>query len=240
MPNANKASSTVKKSAPKATSGPDTGDSAPVFSLPATLIGTASSAALKGKPYILYFYPKDDTSGCTAEACGFRDALPDFAKLHIPVIGVSKDSLAKHEKFAAKYDLTFPLASDEASDVCEKFGVWKQKSMYGRTYMGIERSTFLIDAKGIIRLFSPSTTPQSPAPQRCCAKVASLRFRPRPSTGLGPTPLMGRPSRQFTPPKGGPRSIRSSFMWPTPTRSKASSNGTTLRGIWPPAFGPGR
>jgi peroxiredoxin Q/BCP len=141
----------VKKTAPTTPSGPGVGDPAPVFSLPATQIGTASSAALKGKPYVLYFYPKDDTSGCTAEACGFRDALPDFAKLKVAVIGISKDSLAKHEKFAAKYELTFPLASDEASDVCEKFGVWKQKSMYGRTYMGIERSTFLIDGKGIIR-----------------------------------------------------------------------------------------
>ena len=127
------------------------GARAPAFSLPATKIGKASSAGLKGKAYVLYFYPKDDTSGCTAEACAFRDALPDFSKLGITVIGVSKDSLESHEKFARKYQLTFPLASDPDGDVCGKFGVWKQKSMYGRTYMGIERSTFLIDGKGVIR-----------------------------------------------------------------------------------------
>ncbi len=127
------------------------GSSAPDFSLPATQIGTVSRANLKGKACVLYFYPKDDTSGCTAEACGFRDQLPAFKKLGITVIGVSKDNLASHEKFAKKYDLTFPLASDESGEVCERFGVWVQKSMYGRTYMGIERSTFLIDAKGIIR-----------------------------------------------------------------------------------------
>jgi peroxiredoxin Q/BCP len=127
------------------------GAKAPAFSIPATIIGTAKSTKLKGKPYLLYFYPKDDTSGCTVEACAFRDALPNFSKLGLAIIGVSKDTLASHEKFAMKYSLNFPLASDEDGDLCAKFGVWKQKSMYGRTYMGIERSTFLIDAKGIIR-----------------------------------------------------------------------------------------
>jgi peroxiredoxin Q/BCP len=127
------------------------GAKAPSFVLPATKIGKASSATLKGAPYLLYFYPKDDTSGCTAEACAFNDALPNFRKLGVMVIGVSKDSLESHEKFAKKYGLTFPLASDSVGDVCTAFGVWKEKSMYGRKYMGIERSTFLIDGKGIIR-----------------------------------------------------------------------------------------
>ena len=130
---------------------PDVGDKAPAFSLPAT-DGGVSSAQLKGKPFVLYFYPKDDTSGCTAEACGFRDNLPDFAKLGVTVIGVSKDGLASHEKFKKKYDLTFPLASDEDGAVCEAYGVWVEKSMYGKKYMGIERSTFLIDGKGVIRV----------------------------------------------------------------------------------------
>ncbi|MDE1901096.1 MAG: peroxiredoxin [Alphaproteobacteria bacterium] len=140
----------AKKKAPAA---PDAliGRPAPAFTLPATRIGKASLKDLKGKPFVLYFYPKDDTSGCTTEACGFRDALPAFAKLGVTVIGVSKDSLASHEKFAKKYDLTFPLASDADGDICEKFGVWKEKSMYGRKYMGIERSTFLIDGKGVVR-----------------------------------------------------------------------------------------
>jgi peroxiredoxin Q/BCP len=137
--------------APKNTQELGVGQKIPPFSLPATLIGKASSADLKGKPFVLYFYPKDATSGCTAQACAFRDALPDFSKLGLTVVGVSKDSLESHEKFAKKFELTFPLASDKGSDVCEKFGVWKQKSMYGRTYMGIERSTFLVDGSGIIR-----------------------------------------------------------------------------------------
>ena len=127
------------------------GASSPSFLLPATKVGQISLAKLKGKPFVLYFYPKDDTSGCTAEACGFRDAVPAFSKLGITVIGVSKDSIESHEKFSKKYNLSFPLISDKDADLCEKFGVWKQKSMYGRTYMGIERSTFLVDAKGKMR-----------------------------------------------------------------------------------------
>ncbi|MDX2027513.1 MAG: peroxiredoxin [Alphaproteobacteria bacterium] len=131
--------------------GPAIGAKAPAFSMPVTPGGAVSSASLKGKPYVLYFYPKDDTSGCTAEACGFRDALPAFGRLGTKVIGVSRDSIASHEKFIKKYKLTFPLASDESGKVCATFGAWVQKSMYGRAYMGIERSTFLIDGKGIVR-----------------------------------------------------------------------------------------
>jgi peroxiredoxin Q/BCP len=135
----------------KKTAELEIGDNVPAFSLPATKIGKVSSDGLKGKVFVLYFYPKDDTPGCTTEACGFRDALPDLSKLGVTVIGVSKDSLESHETFAKKYKLPFPLAADEDGAVCELFGVWKQKSMYGKTYMGIERSTFLIDDKGIIR-----------------------------------------------------------------------------------------
>jgi len=105
---------------------------------------------LRGKPVVLYFYPKDDTPGCTAQACGFRDQLPDFSKLKAQVIGVSKDSAARHDKFKAKYELTFPLVSDEDGKICEKYGTWIEKSLYGRKYMGIERATFLIDKTGAI------------------------------------------------------------------------------------------
>ncbi len=134
-------------------SAPDAliGKAVPDFKLPATLTGSVSKASLKGQTYVIYFYPKDDTSGCTAEACDFRDNIAAFKKLGIAVIGISKDSLKSHEKFAAKYDLNFPLASDEDGAICEKFGAWVEKSMYGRKYMGIERSTFLIDAKGTVR-----------------------------------------------------------------------------------------
>jgi peroxiredoxin Q/BCP len=127
------------------------GDKAPDFTLPTDGNGTVSLKALKGEPVILYFYPKDDTSGCTKEACGFRDALPDFSKSGAAVIGVSKDSVASHDKFKKKYKLPFTLASDEDVEVAKRYGVWVEKSMYGRKYMGMDRSTFLIDGKGVIR-----------------------------------------------------------------------------------------
>ncbi len=129
----------------------DVGDKALSFSLPADGGGTVSLKDFKGKTLVLYFYPKDDTSGCTAEACAFRDALPDFSKVKADIIGISKDPVKKHDKFKAKYDLNFPLAADENMKTCEAYGVWVEKSMYGRKYMGIERSTFLIDGKGVIR-----------------------------------------------------------------------------------------
>lgn len=129
----------------------DVGDKAPDFSMPTSGGGEVALQTLAGNPFVLYFYPKDDTPGCTKQACGFRDALPDFSKLNVDVIGVSKDTVAKHDKFTAKYDLNFRLASDEDGTVCEAFDVWKEKRMYGRTYMGIERSTFLVDGGGVIR-----------------------------------------------------------------------------------------
>ena len=100
---------------------------------------------------LLYFYPKDDTPGCTAQACALRDGMEDLASSNTVVIGVSKDSIASHQKFKSKYDLNFLLASDENTGVSEKYGVWTEKGMYGRTFMGIERSTFLIDEDGIVR-----------------------------------------------------------------------------------------
>jgi peroxiredoxin Q/BCP len=127
------------------------GDKAPDFTLPADGGGKVSLKDLRGKTIILYFYPKDDTSGCTAEACAFRDQLPDFSKAKATVLGVSRDSVASHDKFKKKYGLTFPLLADEEGKVTEAYGTWVEKSMYGRKYMGIDRSTFLIDGKGVIR-----------------------------------------------------------------------------------------
>jgi peroxiredoxin Q/BCP len=126
-------------------------DKAPSFTMATDGGGKVSLEQLKGKKVVLYFYPKDDTPGCTAEACAFRDSLPDFSKVKATVIGVSKDSVASHEKFKKKFKLPFPLASDEDGKVTEAYGVWVEKSMYGRKYMGIERATFLIDEKGVIR-----------------------------------------------------------------------------------------
>ena len=126
------------------------GDKAPEFSMPTDGGGSVSLKDLKGKKVVLYFYPKDDTPGCTKEACGFRDALPDFSGADAEIIGVSKDSVAKHDKFKAKHELPFTLASDEDGSVCEAYGTWVEKSMYGRKYMGIDRATFLIDRDGKI------------------------------------------------------------------------------------------
>jgi peroxiredoxin Q/BCP len=113
--------------------------------------GKLSLKSLKGRKVVLYFYPRDDTPGCTTEACGFRDNLPDFSKIDAEIVGVSRDTVAKHDKFKAKYDLPFVLASDEDGAVCEAYGVWVEKNMYGKKNMGIQRSTFLIDEKGVIR-----------------------------------------------------------------------------------------
>jgi peroxiredoxin Q/BCP len=126
------------------------GKPAPDFTMPLGDGGSVSLKALRGKRVVLYFYPKDDTPGCTVEACQFRDGLPKFEKANAVVIGVSKDSVASHKKFKEKFKLTFPLASDD-SKVCEAYGVWAQKSMYGRNFMGVERSTFIIDEKGFVR-----------------------------------------------------------------------------------------
>ena len=127
------------------------GDKAPGFTMPADGGGEVSLASLKGRKVILYFYPKDDTSGCTAQACDFRDALPRFAGIDATVIGISKDSVASHDKFKAKYQLPFALGSDEQGHTCEDYGVWGEKSMYGKKYMGIERTTFLIGGDGLVK-----------------------------------------------------------------------------------------
>ncbi len=127
------------------------GEKAPDFSMATDGDGTVSLKDLMGKNVVLYFYPKDSTPGCTTEACAFRDLMPDFSKVDAEVIGVSKDSIKRHDNFKAKYELPFLLASDADGDVCERYGVWVEKSMYGKKFMGIERATFLIDGKGKVR-----------------------------------------------------------------------------------------
>ena len=127
------------------------GDKAPNFTLPADGGSKLSLAELKGKSVVLYFYPKDDTSGCTAEAIAFSTDSKAFKAAGVIVVGVSKDSVASHDKFKAKYSLSVTLAADEETKTAAAYGVWVEKSMYGRRYMGMERATFLIDGKGIIR-----------------------------------------------------------------------------------------
>ena len=131
------------------------GNKAPSFKLKNQDAKVVSLSDLKGKPVVLYFYPKDNTSGCTKEACNFRDEFPKFGKMKAEIIGVSADSVESHKKFTEKYKLPFNLLSDEKKDVLEKYGVWQEKSMYGKKYMGIVRTTFIIDAKGKISKIFP-------------------------------------------------------------------------------------
>lgn len=153
-----KASKSVKKVTGKSAAKPaaskvgktlNAGDKAPAVSLEG-LTGAIQSAALKGKKYVIYFYPKDDTSGCTKEACAFQENLGAFKKAGVSVIGISKDGMASHEKFAKKYKLGFNLGADEDLKAAKAFGVWVEKSMYGRKYMGMDRATFLVNEKGVI------------------------------------------------------------------------------------------
>jgi peroxiredoxin Q/BCP len=126
------------------------GDPAPDFELPTDGGGRAHLKDLQGKPVIIYFYPKDDTSGCTAEAIAFNRLRAQFAAAEAPVIGISPDSAASHDKFKVKHDLKIALAADPGRSAIEAYGVWKEKSMYGRKYFGVERSTFLVDREGRI------------------------------------------------------------------------------------------
>ncbi|KSV66010.1 peroxiredoxin [Ensifer adhaerens] len=129
---------------------PGPGDVAPDFTLPRDGGGTISLSALRGRPVVLFFYPKDDTQACTLEAISFSEFADDFAAAGIALIGLSPDSVKKHDRFAKKHNLTVPLAADEEKSVVEAYGVWVEKMMYGRKYMGVERSTFLIGADGVV------------------------------------------------------------------------------------------
>jgi peroxiredoxin Q/BCP len=133
------------------TDHPAIGAPAPDFSLPANGGRTLSLADFAGRKLVLYFYPKDDTSGCTKEAIGFTEAIDDFAAAGAAVVGVSKDPVKKHDRFVDKHGLKVDLVSDEEGDLCERYGVWVEKSMYGKKYMGIERSTFLIGPDGTLQ-----------------------------------------------------------------------------------------
>ncbi|MBF9036260.1 redoxin domain-containing protein [Rhodobacterales bacterium HKCCE2091] len=130
---------------------PEIGETAPDFTLPRDGGGEITLSELRPKQVVLYFYPKDDTSGCTKEAIAFTGLGSEFEAAGAVVIGISKDSVAKHDKFIAKHELGVALVSDENSDVCERYGTWVEKSMYGRKYMGIERATFLIDGDGKVK-----------------------------------------------------------------------------------------
>ena len=140
------------------------GDRAPEIDLHATDGRTITLSEFRGQKIVLYFYPKDDTPGCTKEACSFQDHRAQFAKTNAVVLGVSCDDPASHQRFAEKFTLTFPLLSDPEATVCKAYGVWKQKSMYGRTYWGIERTTFVIDEQGRLATIFPKVSVEGHTP----------------------------------------------------------------------------
>jgi len=139
---------------------PAVGRVAPDFTLPTDTDERLKLSSLRGKPVVLFFYPKDDTSGCTVEACSFQSTLPRFEKIDAVVLGISPDSPKSHRKFKDKYDLTYTLLADEEHAVCEKYGVWAEKSMYGRKYWGVLRTTFVIDASGRIAKIFEKVKPE--------------------------------------------------------------------------------
>ncbi|HEY6783754.1 MAG TPA: thioredoxin-dependent thiol peroxidase [Gemmatimonadales bacterium] len=139
------------------------GKSAPAFSLDTDAGEKLSLKDLKGRPVVLYFYPKDDTPGCTVEACEFRDAFPRFKGSKAIILGISPDSVKSHQKFKEKFDLPFTLLADEDHAIAEKYGVWQKKSMYGRTYMGIARTTFVIDKDGKVAKIFEKVKPKGHA-----------------------------------------------------------------------------
>ena len=139
------------------------GARAPEFTMAASGGREVSSVALSGQPYLLYFYPKADTPGCTKQACGIQEALPQLGKLKLTVIGVSPDPVPPIDKFAKKFNLEFPLASDPEHALAERYGVWVEKSMYGKKYMGMERSSFLVGADGTIKAIWRKVKPEAHA-----------------------------------------------------------------------------
>lgn len=136
------------------------GKTAPQFTLPNQDGKEVSLSDFAGKWVVVYFYPKDDTPGCTVEACGFRDAYDDLAEAGIVVLGISKDSVASHKKFADKYNLNFQLLADPSTEVIQAYGAWQEKSMYGRKYMGIQRLSVVIDPEGNVHTVFPKVTPR--------------------------------------------------------------------------------
>ncbi|MGH7626854.1 MAG: thioredoxin-dependent thiol peroxidase [Gemmatimonadaceae bacterium] len=156
------------------------GKPAPAFTLDTDTGERLSLRDLKGKPVVLYFYPKDDTSGCTAEACEFRDAFPRFDKSNAVILGVSPDPVKSHQKFKAKFELPFTLLADTDHAVAEQYGVWKEKSMYGRKYMGVERTTFIIDGAGKLAKIFEKVKPQGHAAEveAALATLAAAGARP--------------------------------------------------------------
>jgi peroxiredoxin Q/BCP len=170
------------------------GDAVPAFSLPASDGRTVSAAGLRGQRYVLYFYPKDDTPGCTKEACAFRDNLPAFGGLGVPVFGVSADNEASHRKFVAKYGLNFPLLADPDRKLIEPIGAWVEKSMYGRSYMGIARCTFIVGTDGRIERVWEKVSPEGHAAEVLAALGGAATAAPKVAAASRATKAAAKPA----------------------------------------------
>ena len=158
------------------------GDPAPEFDLQSDTTGEVTSRDLKGKRYVLYFYPRDDTPGCTVEACSFRDNLPKFGNLDVPLYGVSFDDVKSHAKFTEKFSLNFPLLADPDKKLIEDYGVWVEKNMYGKTYMGTARATFVVGADGKIEQVWEKVKPEGHAEEVISYLKGEAAAEPAPKT----------------------------------------------------------
>ncbi|HET9485753.1 MAG TPA: peroxiredoxin [Xanthomonadales bacterium] len=177
------------------------GDRIPDFTLETGSGDTVSSAGLRGKRFVLYFYPKDDTPGCTKEACGFRDNLPRFGALGVPVFGISADSTAAHDRFARKYGLGFPLLSDPDRRTIEGFGTWIEKQLYGRRYMGIARATFVVGPDGRVEKVWEKVTPATHADEVLGHLTGSTELATRPPEAKRAASPAAKPAAKKTAPK---------------------------------------
>jgi peroxiredoxin Q/BCP len=200
------------------------GDLAPAFVLPSSTGGDVSLKGLRGQSVVLYFYPKDDTPGCTTEACDFRDSSVALTLAGAVVLGVSPDSVASHRKFAVKFELPFPLLADEDHAVAEAYGVWVQKSMYGRQYMGIERSTFLIGPDGAVQAAWRGVKVPGHVAEVVQRLTGSPSAAPAPGPSAAARPVGSRPA-PHEPATGAPRRGKKSpaRRAPAPKRAKAKA-----------------
>lgn len=173
------------------------GDRAPDFTMSTVSGGTVSLGDLRGKKVVLYFYPKDDTPGCTIEACSFRDNLPNFQGANAEIIGVSRDNTESHQRFRDKYGLNFTLASDDSGQVTEDYGVWREKNMYGKTFMGIQRSTFLIDEDGNIAKIWPTVSVEGHSQE----VLAAINGEAAPAAAPAPAPAAAPAAKPKAAPK---------------------------------------
>ena len=216
------------------------GTPAPDFELPTDSGETIKLSALRGKPVVLYFYPKDDTPGCTTQACGIRDAYGEFERAGAVVLGISPDNEGSHVKFKNKYELPFTLLADTEHSVAEQYGVWAEKSFAGKKYMGVNRSTFVIDADGNVKRVLHDVKPATPRRRRACRSRQLARGPKSPIRGTD-TPASGgcyacaggRGSTNTTPRCSSTSAIRPTpTAWPRSFAVSARARSSVVRSTW--------